>query len=99
MYELNRELFRQALKAAPEAAKTEAWDEIPPYLMENVFRPAFREEPLIPSQIDYSQFSLDDMYDMLDAAQSFYNLRHRLLESTQSLCGHTASGCSRRAFC
>jgi len=43
--------------------------------------------------------ALEEMYDMLDAVQSFYRRRFRLAEMNQGLCGHIAAERSRRAFC
>ena len=99
MYELDRESFRQALEAVPEETAENTLAEIKSYLLENVFRPALCETPLIPNQIDYSQFSLDDMYDMLDAAKPFYHRRCRVWRMNQSLCSHPATDHSHRAFC
>ena len=83
----------------PEGAAENALAEINPYLLESVCRPALCETPLIPNQIDYSQFSLDDMYEMLDLVQPFYRCRWKLWEMSKNLCSHTATERSHRAFC
>ncbi len=73
MYELDRRVFRRALEELTEDTAENELDQINPCLLEQVCRPALHERNLIPSQIDYSQFTLEEMYDMLDAAHSFYN--------------------------
>ena len=99
MYELNSQTFRQLLEAVPEDTAENEFAEIDPYLMEKVCSPILNRQPLIPHQIDYSQFTLEDLYDLLDGARDFCDRRFCLWELNQGLCGHPVSQSLRRAFC
>ena len=99
MYELNSQTFRQLLEAVPEDTAENEFAEADPYLMEKVCTPILNRQPLIPHQIDYSQFTLEDLYDLLDGARDFCDRRFCLWELNQGLCGHPVSQSLRRAFC
>lgn len=99
MYELNCKTFRHLLKNVSEDTAENEFAEADPYLMEKVCTPILNRQPLIPNQIDYSQFTLEDLYDLLDEAQDFCDRRFCLWELNRDLCGHPVSQSLRRAFC
>ena len=99
MYELNSQTFRQLLEAVPEDTAENEFAKIDPYLMEKVCSPILNRQPLIPNQIDYSRFTLDDLYDLLDGAQGYCRRRSHLWELNRQLCSRSVSQSLRRAFC
>lgn len=99
MYELNCQTLRQLLEDVSEDTAENEFQETNPYLLENVCTPILHRQSLIPNQIDYSQFTIDDLYDMLDAAQDHCRRRFLLRELNQVLCRQTATRHLRRAFC
>lgn len=99
MYELNCKTFRHLLENVSEDTAENEFAETDPYLMEKVCTPILNRQPLIPNQIDYSQFTLEDLYDLLDRAQDFCDRRFCLWELNRGLCGHPVSQSLRRAFC
>ncbi len=99
MYELNSQTFRQLLEDTSEDTAENEFAEIDPYLMEAVCSPILNGEPLIPKQIDYSRFTLDDLYDLLDGAKIHYHRRFYLWEMNRQLCSRSISQSLRRAFC
>ena len=99
MYELNCQIFRQLLEDVSEDTAENELVEIDPYLMEKVCSPILNRQPLTPNQIDYSQFTLEDLYDLLDGARDFCDRRFCLWELNRSLYGHPVFQSLRRAFC
>lgn len=99
MYELNSQTFRHLLEGVSEDTAENEFAEADPYLMEKVCTPILNRQPLIPNQIDYSQFTLEDLYDLLDGARDFCDRRFCLWELNRSLCGHPVFQSLRRAFC
>lgn len=99
MYGLDCKTFRQLLENTPEETTEDDFEEVVPYLVEKVGFPLLHGQPLAPNQIDYSRFTLDDLYDLLDAAKEHCNRRYRLWEMNRNLCGQTAPPTFRRAFC
>ena len=99
MYELNSQTFRQLLEGISEDTAENEFAEIDPYLMEKVCSPILNGEPLTPNQIDYSRFTLDDLYDLLDGAQGYCRRRSHLWELNWQLCNQPVSQSLRRAFC
>ena len=99
MYELNSQTFRQLLEAVPEDTAENEFAKIDPYLMEKVCSPILNRQPLIPNRIDYSRFTLDDLYDLLDEAQGYCLRCSQLWEINQKLCSQPVSQSLRRAFC
>ena len=99
MYELNSQIFWQLLEETTEDTAEDDFTGVEPYLLENVGFPLLRGQPLIPNQVDYSRFALDDLYDLLDAAQEHYRRHFRLQRMNEHLCGQAASQSLRRAFC
>ena len=99
MYELNCQTFRQLLEDVSEDTAENEFVEIDPYLMEKVCSPILNRQPLTPNRIDYSRFSMDDLYDLLDRAQNFYDRRFHLRELNRNLCSQPVSQSLRRAFC
>ena len=75
MYELNCQIFRQLLEDVSEDTAENEFVEIDPYLMEKVCSLILNRQPLTPHQIDYSQFTLEDLYDLLDGARDFCDRR------------------------
>ena len=53
MYELNSQTFRQLLENTLEDTAENDFQEVDPYLLENVGFPLLRGQPLIPNQVDY----------------------------------------------
>ena len=92
MYELNSQTFRQLLEAVPEDTAENEFAKTAPYLMEKVCSP-------ILNQIDYSRFTLEDLYDLLDEAQTYYHHHFRLWELNQNLCSQPVPQSLQRAFC
>jgi len=99
MYELNSQTFRQLLENTLEDTAENDFQEVDPYLLENVGFPLLRGQPLIPNQVDYSRFVLDDLYDLLDAAQEHYRRHFRLQRMNEHLCRQAAFQTLRQAFC
>ena len=99
MYELNSQTFRQLLEAVPEDTAENEFAKIDPYLMDKVCSPILNRQPLIPNQIDYSRFTLEDLYDLLDEAQAYYHHHFRLWELNQNLCSQPVPQSLQRAFC
>ncbi len=99
MYELNSQTFRQLLEGISEDTAENEFAEIAPYLMEAVCSPILNGEPLVPNGIDYSRFTLDDLYDLLDGAKIHYHRRFYLWEMNRQLCSRSISQSPRRAFC
>lgn len=99
MVELNAHTFRQLLEDTSEDTAENDFAEIDPYLMEAVCSPILNGKPLIPNRIDYSRFTLEDLYDLLDGAQAHYRRRFYLWEMNRQLCSRSVPQSLRRAFC
>ena len=99
MYELNSQTFLQLLENTLEDTAENDFEEVGPYLLEQVGFPLLHGQPLAPNQIDYSRFILDDLYDLLDAVRAYCRRRYRLWTLNQDLCGQTTSQSAHRAFC
>lgn len=99
MYELNSQTFRQLLENTLEDTAENDFEEVDPYLLEQVGFPLLHGQPLAPNQIDYSRFILDDLYDLLDAVRAYCRRRYCLWTLNRDLCRQTTSQSAHRAFC